>query len=354
MKELWPIVLPILLGGAGVFLLLPRPKPYPRWWGSVLAALALVLAGVFWVRTGEVRAESVLFYAFSAIAVTAGALMITQSNPARAALSFALVVLATSGLFLLQMAPFLMAAAIIIYAGAIIVTFLFVLMLAQQEGASDADQRSREPQLATAAGCVLLFALLYVLLRSYDTSSLDRLMARVERAMTKPTNGEMAQALEEERFFEDLNKVLASSRGGRNLVTAEDRVMELQEKWFTAKAEKDPATAGDGMRNVLEALANLGDEVRGSWGDLPPSAPLSTGSVPGGKPVPVRDYRGRAAMPAENTAFLGRSLFSDYLLAVELAGMLLTVATIGAIVIAGRKNKGLESGVRSQASANGA
>ena len=82
--------------------------------------------------------------------------MITQRNPVHAALCFALVVLSTCGLFLLQAAPFLMAATIIIYAGAIVVTFLFVIMLAQQAGLSNADQRSREPLLATLAGFVLL------------------------------------------------------------------------------------------------------------------------------------------------------------------------------------------------------
>ena len=55
-----------------------------------------------------------------------------------------------------------MAATIIIYAGAIVVTFLFVLMLAQQAGHSDADARSREPLLAGLTGFVLLGALLYV------------------------------------------------------------------------------------------------------------------------------------------------------------------------------------------------
>jgi hypothetical protein len=49
-----------------------------------------------------------------------------------------------------------MAATIIVYAGAIIVTFLFVIMLAQQSGLSDADLRSREPALATVAGFFLL------------------------------------------------------------------------------------------------------------------------------------------------------------------------------------------------------
>ena len=69
-------------------------------------------------------------------------MLITQQNPARAALSFALVVLSTCGLFLLLAAPFLMAATIIVYAGAIVVTFLFVIMLAPADGLSDADARS--------------------------------------------------------------------------------------------------------------------------------------------------------------------------------------------------------------------
>ena len=46
-------------------------------------------------------------------------------------------------------------------------------------------------------------------------------------------------------------------------------------------------------------------------------------------------------MPAENLAHLGLSLFTDYLVAVELAGTLLLVATIGAIAIAGRRTEGL-------------
>ena len=54
----------------------------------------------------------------------------------RSALAFAMVVLSTCGLFLLLAAPFLSAATIIIYAGAIIVTFLFVIMLSRQEGPS--------------------------------------------------------------------------------------------------------------------------------------------------------------------------------------------------------------------------
>jgi len=54
----------------------------------------------------------------------------------------------------------------------------------------------------------------------------------------------------------------------------------------------------------------------------------------------VTTPEGKPALPAENTAYLGRTLFSDYLLAVELGGTLLLVATIGAIAIAGRRPEG--------------
>ena len=78
---------------------------------------AVVLTGALLVGTRAISAETFLFYAFSATALIAGALLVTQRNPARAALSFALVVLSTCGLFLLLAAPFLMAATAIVYGG---------------------------------------------------------------------------------------------------------------------------------------------------------------------------------------------------------------------------------------------
>ena len=45
---------------------------------------------------------------------------------------------------------------------------------------------------------------------------------------------------------------------------------------------------------------------------------------------------GAAELPAANVGDLGRALYTDHLLAVELAGTLLLVATIGAIAIASR------------------
>src|SRR5262249_4825863 len=125
-----------------------------------------------------VSAEAVSFIAFSLLAFTFALLMIVQRNPARSALFFAVVVLSVCGLFLLLAAPFLTAATIIIYAGAIIVTFLFVIMLSQQARQSDANDRSREPSLAAAIGFILLGTLLVVLQRVWSLQDVDDLIKR--------------------------------------------------------------------------------------------------------------------------------------------------------------------------------
>jgi len=67
--------------------------------------------------------------------------------------------------------------------------------------------------------------------------------------------------------------------------------------------------------------------------------PLSDQSGPAANEPPEYlryDEQGRPRVPHDNAAYLGRSLFTDYLLPVELGGVLLLVATVGAIAIAHR------------------
>ncbi len=180
MRETWFIWLPTLLGFAAVYLLLPQVRRSRPAWIAALGAIAIILAGIWIVHGTGIWPETVLFYCFAAVAVLGGGALVTQSNPVHAALSFALVVLSTCGLFLLNGGPFLTAATIIIYAGAIVVTFLFVIMLAQQSGLDDADLRSREPFMASVAGFVLLAALLGVLYRTFDTRELNTLIAELD------------------------------------------------------------------------------------------------------------------------------------------------------------------------------
>ena len=330
------IVLPIILGLIGVYLLLPRIRPYPTIWGAGASGLALLLAGFTLIRGGMAVPENLLFYCFSAIAIVTGTMLITQRNPVHAALSFALVVLSTCGLFLLQAAPFLMAATIIVYAGAIVVTFLFVIMLAQQTGWSDADRRSREPFIATVAGFVLVGALLYLLEKTYDAPALDKLLRQAEAASW--SDSPAAELGNDEAFLADLQQELERIRGGPDKSALLSDLTNLRGNW---KEWKDSGNSQQ-MRAGLRSIAERGAKVRDQIGSLQPQETtrehMSAYSV---TPHPALSPEGRGeerdgAMP-ENVAPLGRALFTDYLLPVELGGTLLLVATIGAIAISGRK-----------------
>src|SRR3954470_2467444 len=232
----WREVSALALMACGVWWLMPRTVRLPK-----VGGLLLAVGGADWLvyqlNTSGPSAQRLLFAAFATAAILAAMLMITNRNPVYSALWFALATLAVCGLFLMQSAPFLAAATVIVYAGAIVVTFVFVIMLAQQSGATVYDQRSRQPFLAT------IFAVLL----------LGGLMAMLKASSAEDLN------------FTDGQAPIASA-------------------------------------NVLSHPAK-GEQV---------------GTMLG----------------------LGRSLFGDYLFAVELAGTLLLVATIGAIAIAPRRRGG--------------
>ena len=71
----------------------------------------------------------VLFFALAAIAVAGAVSLIIQKEPIHSALSLIIVMVALAGLYLLLGAEFISAVQIIVYAGAIMVLFVFVIML---------------------------------------------------------------------------------------------------------------------------------------------------------------------------------------------------------------------------------
>jgi NADH-quinone oxidoreductase subunit J len=73
--------------------------------------------------------ETLLFWLLALIALTAAVSMILQRNPVHSALFLIVTLLSVAGLFLLLSAHFLAVIQIIVYAGAIMVLFLFVIML---------------------------------------------------------------------------------------------------------------------------------------------------------------------------------------------------------------------------------
>jgi len=87
----------------------------------------------------------VFFYVFAAIAVVSTLLVIAQPNPIHSVLLLITSFMALAGLYVLLDAPFVAVTQIIVYAGAIMVLFLFVVMLlnvAREESVSEAESAS--------------------------------------------------------------------------------------------------------------------------------------------------------------------------------------------------------------------
>lgn len=144
--------------------------------GLLLVGLGLLLAGLqplgLGLVTGVAEAAQltamVVFYVLLLITVASAVATISSQSPVYSAVWFAVCLLGVAGLFLFQGAQFLGVATIVVYAGAILVTFLFVLMLAQPEGETQYDRVSwggATKPLSAAVTATLLTAVVGVFTR---------------------------------------------------------------------------------------------------------------------------------------------------------------------------------------------
>jgi NADH-quinone oxidoreductase subunit J len=215
----------------------------------------------------------VYFYLFATIMIAGAIGVVCQPRPVYAALYFVLVTLAGAGVFVLLLAEFMAIVLIIIYAGAILVTYVFVIMLASQGSTGGAvvapayDRRASSGFASVLVSFVLVGAVLQVLL---------------------PTGG----------------NVLATPSPrpdpymARSLDIDLSSTIQRPEQVAVATVPAVVATTAPATQPVLEAGPS-------------------------------------------NVQLLGISLYSRYSLSLELAGILLTIALIGAVVIA-RKNSAVD------------
>ena len=104
-------------------------------------------------------ASLIIFFLLAALAVLGAASLIFQRHPIHAALSLIVVMVALAGLYLLMGAEFVAAVQIIVYGGAIMVLFVFVIMLLN----AGAEERTNFSKMAKIAGWPLALALTGVL-----------------------------------------------------------------------------------------------------------------------------------------------------------------------------------------------
>ena len=122
--------------------------------------------------------ETILFYLFAGVAVVASALVIGQRNPMYSIMLLIASFGALSGLYIQLDAPFVAMAQVIVYAGAIMVLFLFVVMLlnAPQEDAAEWDRAHplRRPGIARFGAMLaglLIVQLVWALIRVNDSAT---------------------------------------------------------------------------------------------------------------------------------------------------------------------------------------
>ncbi len=110
--------------------------------------------------------ELVLFFLLAAIAVAGAVSLILQRHPIHSALSLVVVMMALAALYLLLGAEFIAAVQIIVYAGAIMVLFVFVIMLlnAGEEERTNLSRMAR--YVGLPLGIFLLLQLSYWIARA--------------------------------------------------------------------------------------------------------------------------------------------------------------------------------------------
>jgi NADH-quinone oxidoreductase subunit J len=150
-----PLAWGIILGGLAFWLMLPRRSVKGRSLGVVLGIAALGCLGSRLLPLGD-WSSNVVFWVLSAVTIVAAACTVTFRSPVYCAVWFAMTLMGTAGIFMVQGAQFLGVATIVVYAGAILVTFLFVLMLASPKGNAYYDRISWEALLAAITGAALM------------------------------------------------------------------------------------------------------------------------------------------------------------------------------------------------------
>jgi len=107
----------------------------------------------------------ILFYFFAALTLICGALVVANPfnrNPVTSAMFLVLTIISLAGLFVLLHAFFLAAVQVIVYAGAVMVLFLFVIMLLDLK-----EEERRKIKLAgLVAGLVSVGAIVAIFVRS--------------------------------------------------------------------------------------------------------------------------------------------------------------------------------------------
>ena len=107
--------------------------------------------------------EAAVFYAFGAVLLLSGLLVITSRNPVHSALYLVLAFFTAAAIWLLLRAEFLAIALVVVYVGAVMVLFLFVVMMLDINLERVREGFWRNLPLALVVAVIMLFEMIGVL-----------------------------------------------------------------------------------------------------------------------------------------------------------------------------------------------
>ncbi|MGI9024253.1 MAG: NADH-quinone oxidoreductase subunit J [Burkholderiaceae bacterium] len=111
--------------------------------------------------------KALLFYLFALVAVYAGLRVVTARNPIHAALHLVLAFFTTAAIWMLLKAEFLAIALVLVYVGAVMVLFLFVVMMVDINFDKLREGFWTNLPLAAGVGVVIVLEMAFVLLKTF-------------------------------------------------------------------------------------------------------------------------------------------------------------------------------------------
>lgn len=110
--------------------------------------------------------QMITFYILSAIAVISAVLVVTLRNVVHCVVALALLLLTVAGLYITLLAEFIALVQVLIYVGAVIVLFLFLIMLTFRISDKGIKQTNEQKSISFILAGLLLFLLITVLTRT--------------------------------------------------------------------------------------------------------------------------------------------------------------------------------------------
>src|SRR5213082_2336271 len=111
--------------------------------------------------------ENAIFYAFGAVLLLSGLLVTTARNPVHGVLFLVLAFFTASAIWLLLRAEFLAIALVVVYVGAVMVLFLFVVMMLDINLERVREGFWRNLPLAAVVGIVMVVEMAFVIAGKY-------------------------------------------------------------------------------------------------------------------------------------------------------------------------------------------